>query len=404
MMDAKQYMNNINKKLSDTKKLKDVPSKNTPSFELNEKIRKLEDDLRRAKEVYRNKKREYEEDLQTNHPEEYAEYNLNRLKKIMEKTHEENKESELAVRKLPKSKGKEDRDKAALQAERTGQKYRVAKAAYDAAVAAAAAAAARPAGSPAGSPEDLFFTPAGSPETSGGSSEKEIDYESIIHRLLSKKSLENFKNLSTAEIEEIRKKNPFPFEIALALGFIKKTDDGYELVERRIQKLKGPIIESMSFLNHRTNKKGVKKGVKKGGENMDAPLENHELDSLREALTGIKMLHTASIYAVTREAVEIEDKQKMTGGASVSDSNGKSDPEPFLNISQTLNQLKPTDMKWLQERFPNDFKIAEKLGIVDKGGLSHSAKDILNDTAEMSKSIIKKRIPKASQKVLYPKE
>ena len=216
--------------------------------------------------------------------------------------------------------------------------------------------------------------------------------------------MENFKNLSTAEIEEIRKKNPFPFEIALALGFIKKTDDGYELVERRIQKLKGPIIESMSFLNHRTNKKGVKKGVKKGGENMDAPLENHELDSLREALTGIKMLHTASIYAVTREAVEIEDKQKMTGGASVSDSNGKSDPEPFLNISQTLNQLKPTDMKWLQERFPNDFKIAEKLGIVDKGGLSHSAKDILNDTAEMSKSIIKKRIPKASQKVLYPKE
>jgi hypothetical protein len=100
----------------------------------------------------------------------------------------------------------------------------------------------------------------------------------------------------------------------------------------------------------------------------------------------------------------MEDKQKMSGGTSDSDRDSGSDPEPFLNISQTLNQLKSADMKWLQEKFPDDFKIAEKLGIVNKGELSHSAKDILNDTVEMSKSIIKKKIPKASQKVLFPKE
>jgi hypothetical protein len=175
-------------------------------------------------------------------------------------------------------------------------------------------------------------------------------------------------------------------------------------VESRIQKIKEPIIESMAFLNHRC--KGCnKKSMKKGGVNLDTPLENHEFDYLREALTGIKMLHTTSIYAITREAIEMESKHKMTGGGiSDSDSNGISEPEPFLNISQTLSQLKSADMKWLQEKFPDDFKIAEKLGIVDKGELSHSAKDILNDTAEMSKSIIKKRIPKASQKVLFPTE
>jgi hypothetical protein len=384
MMDAKQEMNIINQKLMDIKKLKDVPNKNTPIFELNDKIRKLEQELKRAKEVYREKKTAYEEDLKRTHPVEYAEYNLNRLKEAMEKAHEVHKESESAVKKVAKSKVRAERDKAARHAERTGQKYRDAKAAYDDAVADAAAAA-------AGSPD-------GSQEGSRGGNQKEIDYESIIHRLLSKKSLANFKNLSTAEVEEIRKKNPFPFEIALALGFIKKTDDGYELVESRIQKLKEPIIESISFLNHRPNKKSEKKG----GADIDTPLENHELDSLREALTGIKMLHTASIYAVTREAVEMEDKHKISGG--VSDSNGKSDqePEPFLNISQTLNQLKPADMKWLQEKFPNDFKIAEKLGIVDKGELSHSATDMLKDTAEMSKNIIKKKIPKTSQKVLFP--
>ena len=390
MMDAKQEMNNINQKLIDMKKLKDVPSKNIMPIELNEKIRKVEEDLRRAKEAYREKKRAYEEDLQRTHPEEYVEYNLNRLKEAMEKTHKEHKESESAVKKVAKSKVRAERDKAARQAEKTGQKYQAAKAAYDAANAAAAAA------SPVGS----------SSSSSGGShkqNEKDIDYESIIHRLLSKKSLANFKNLSTAEIEEIRKKQPFPFEIALALGFIKKTDDGYELVERRIQKLKEPIIESISFLNHRSNKKGGKKGG-----DLDTPLENHELDSLREALTGIKMLHTASIYAVTREAVEMEGKHKMSGGGK-SDSEGDSEsegesrePEPFLNISQTLNQLKPADMNWLQEKFPDDFKIAEKLGIVNKGELSHSATDMLKDTAEMSKNIIKKKIPKTSQKVLFP--
>lgn len=382
MMEAKQEMNNINKKLNEIKKLKD-----------SDKIRKIEGELRRAKEDYREKKRAYEQDLDTNHHEKYVEYNLNRLKEAMEKADAEYKESGSAVKKAEKSKVKAEIAKAARQAERTGQKYRDAKAAYDAAAAEAAAAApARP--------------DADSPDSSGGgtSKEEDIDYESIINRLLSKKSLDNFKTHSTAEIEEMRRKNPFPFEIALSLGFIKKTEDGYELVERRIQKLKGPIIESISFLNTRTNKKGGKKGGAKGGANLDTPLKNYELDSLREALTGIKMLHTASIYAVTREAVEMEDKQKMTGGASDSDSDSKSNsnPDPFLNISQTLNQLKPADMKWLQEKFPDDFKIAERLGIVDKGELSHSAKDILNDTAEMSKSIIKKKIPKTSQKVLFP--
>jgi hypothetical protein len=243
------------------------------------------------------------------------------------------------------------------------------------------------------SSSSLSSTTSGGNRSTRKQKQKEVNYESVVHRLLSKKSLANFKNLSTSELEEIRKKQPFPFEIALALGFIKKTEDGYELVEKRIQKLKEPIIQSISFLNHRC--KGCKPKTQKGGS-IDIPLENYELDSLREALTGVKMLHTASIYAITREAVEMEEKHKMTGGGD------SQDPDPFLNIPQTLNQLKSADMDWLLKKSPEEFEIAEKWGIVVNGELSRSAKEILQDTAEMSKSMVKKRIPKASQKVLFP--
>jgi hypothetical protein len=343
--------------------------------------------IRTAKEIYRDTKQKYEEHLEKNHPDEYITYNLNKLKDDMEKAEKENKESESALKKAVKSNEKAEIDKAKKQAEKNAQKYQDAKTAYDAEVAKRI-------------PVD---SPTGSSSTSGGNrntrkqreKQKEVNYESVINRLLSKKSLANFKNLSTAELEEIRKKQPFPFEIALALGFMKKTEDGYELVEKRIQKLKEPIIQSMSFLNHRCNKKKTHRTTLKGGE-LDAPLEDHELDSLKEALTGVKMLHTASIYAITREAVEMEEKHKMSGGGE------SQEPDPFLNIPQTLNQLKPTDMNWLQEKFPDDFEIAEKWGIMSNGELSHSATEILKDTAEMSKSMIKKRIPKASQKVLFP--
>jgi hypothetical protein len=59
-------------------------------------------------------------------------------------------------------------------------------------------------------------------------------------------------------------------------------------------------------------------------------------------------------------------------------------------------------MSWLKEKFPDEFEIAQKWGIVKNGELSHSATEMLEDTAEMGKSIIKKKIPKASQKVLFP--
>jgi hypothetical protein len=380
MMDAKQQMNNIHKQLKDFSK----NNSNMPVGEFMNKEKKLEEKLKKAKEIYREAKKQYEEDLKKNHPEEYTVYNLKKLKDDMEKAENENKESESAVKKATRS----NIEKAKKQAEKTAQKYQAAKEAYDTAKEAYDAEMANK-----NSSSSLSSTTSGGNRNTRKQKQKEVNYESVVHRLLSKKSLANFKNLSTAELEEIRKKQPFPFEIALALGFIKKTEDGYELVEKRIQKLKEPVIQSISFLNHRC--KGCKPKTQKGGS-IDTPLENYELDSLREALTGVKMLHTASIYAITREAVEMEEKHKMTGGGD------SQDPDPFLNIPQTLNQLKSADMDWLLKKSPEEFEIAEKWGIVVNGELSHSAKEILQDTAEMSKSMVKKRIPKASQKVLFP--
>ena len=392
MMNAKQEMNDINKRLIDFSK----NNSDIPSDEFIKKEKKIKEDLRTAKELYRELKRNYEEDLENNFPEKFAEYNLKKSKDKMDKAEKERNESLSDLRKATKSNVKAEITRSKRQLDATTLQYQTAKAEYEALVTVPVVPVI---------PNVSYDSDLGSP-TNGGKggnrntrkeNQKEVDYESIIHRLFSKKSLANFKNISTAELEEIRKEQPFPFEIALALGFMKKTDDGYELVEKRIQKIKEPVIQSMSFLNHRC--KGCKpkthRTTQKGGL-LDAPLENHEFNSLREALTGVKMLHTASIYAITREAVEMEDKQKMSGGGD------SQDPDPFLNIPQTLNQLKPTDMDWLQEKFPGDFKIAQKLGIVSNGELSHSAREIIQDTAEMSKSMIKKKIPKASQKVLFP--
>jgi hypothetical protein len=407
MTKAKQEIIDIHKKLVDFLKNKS----DIPEDEFEYKKEGIEGELKNAKEYYTEVNILYEADLKKRYPNKYALYNLKKLKQNMENAEKENIEALSDIKKAIKLDVKTEIDKSRKHQLSVAKKYQTAKLDYettkaenDAAVAAAAAVAAV-------APLDFSDTDVsydselGNPTRGGNRNtrkekQKEIDYESIIHRLLSKKSLDNFKNISTTELEEIHKKQPFPFEIALALGFMKKTDDGYELVEKRIQKLKEPVIQSMSFLNHRC--KGCKpkshRTTQKGGS---APLEDYELDSLRESLIGVKMLHTASIYAITREAVDMEDKHKMTGGNS---DNSKREPDPFLNIPKTLNQLKPTDMNWLKEKFPDDFKIAQKLGIVANGELSNSAREILQDTSEMSKSIIKKKIPKTSQKILFPRE
>jgi hypothetical protein len=81
MMDAKQQMNNIHKQLKDF-------SKNNSNMSVGEfmnKEKKLEEELKKAKEIYREAKKQYEEDLKKNHPEEYTVYNLKKLKDDMEK-------------------------------------------------------------------------------------------------------------------------------------------------------------------------------------------------------------------------------------------------------------------------------------------------------------------------------
>lgn len=422
MIEAKKEIDNIYDQLEKLEK----NESNISPIELNKKKKKLEDELDNAKEIYKNAKKEYQEDLQKKSPNDYNEYMINELEEKITKAQKKVEDAKYELQTIVKTKNKKDIEKAETIVSKTNKKLKKATEKYQA-YKASFVPPPRIRKSPTNNPEGAWWTNVfttadaakdiredkiswdselGGPRHGGNRNtrkdkQKEVDLESVVHRLLSKKSLANFKNRSTEELEEIRKKNPFPFEIALALGFMKKTDDGYELVEKRIQKIKEPVIKSMSFLNHRC--KGCKpkshRTTQKGGL-LDAPLEDNEINSLKEALTGIKMIHTASLYAVTREAVETDEKNKMTGG----DSSSSSYNEPFINISQTMNNLKSTDINWLKEKFPDDFKIAQKLGIVSNGEISHSAKEIINDTVEMSKSMIKKKIPKASEKVLFPRQ
>ena len=232
-------------------------------------------------------------------------------------------------------------------------------------------------------------------KTSGGGGKTQrkmptepIDLESVIERLLNKKAIEKMNKTPKSVIDEMRAVNPFPFEIAILCGFIKETTDGYEFVAERINKLKEPIVESLSIINTRC--KGADCAEAKKGKRRtlrEHPIRSDEIESLGDALTAVKLVHTASIHALTREAVET-NKTEMKGGAKRE--GAKREGAKRLqkvtpaSIAKTMSHLKHVDIGWLEKTYPEDFKIANKLGIVKQGTFTEVTNNILSDSAELA--------------------
>jgi len=207
-----------------------------------------------------------------------------------------------------------------------------------------------------------------------------VDLESVIDRLINKKAIAKLNKMPKTVVDEMRAMNPFPFEIAILCGFIKETSAGYEFVENRIHKLKEPIVQSISILNTRC--KG--ENCNRRRTEREHPITGDEIESLGDALTAIKHVHTASIHALTREAVETKDTT-VNGG-------GKRKVNP-ANVAKTMSHLKHIDIGWLEKTYPEDFKIANKLGIVKEGKFTEVTNNILSDSAELAEKTIKRKMP-----------
>jgi hypothetical protein len=198
-------------------------------------------------------------------------------------------------------------------------------------------------------------------------------------------------------IDELKANNSFSFEMAKLCGFIKETDSGYLFDEKKINSLKEPIISSLSILNEKCSGADCDKEImkRKGGKKRstlkELPITSREIKSLEESLTAIKLIHTASIHALTREAVENEQKEIQGGQASGSRRPRKSK----IDVPKTMTHLKSADIEWLQEKFPEDFKIAKKLKIVEtkegKTKFTNITNEVLKDSADMAQSTLYKK-------------
>jgi hypothetical protein len=183
----------------------------------------------------------------------------------------------------------------------------------------------------------------------------------------------------------MRAANPFPFDMAILCGFIKETSVGYEFVEDRISKLREPIVQSLSILETRC--KGGDCSKKNGHRSTQRthPVSLDDIEVLGDSLTAIKLVHTASIHAFTREA--IDNKDTMKGGE------GRKRKVKPADVSKTMNHLKHIDIGWLEKTYPEDFTIAKKMGIVKDGAFTGVTNNILADSTVLAEKIIKRKMP-----------
>jgi hypothetical protein len=223
---------------------------------------------------------------------------------------------------------------------------------------------------------------------SSDSSDSSADLESVIKRLLSKKAIDKLNKTPKSVVDEMREYNPFPFQIAILCGFIKENPDGYEFVEEKMNKLKEPIIQSLSILNTRCKGEDCNEKTNKRVTQKDRPITSDEIEGLGEALTAIKLVHTASIHAIARESVESETKSETKD-----ETKGGGRKIKPANVSKSMSHLKAIDTKWLENAYPDDFKIANKLGIVKQGNFTNVTNNILTDSAELAQKVVNRNMP-----------
>jgi hypothetical protein len=187
--------------------------------------------------------------------------------------------------------------------------------------------------------------------------------KSILDRMFNKKLLPKLNRIPKSDMEELIKKDPLPFGIAILFGFIQETENGYVFSKDGLDRLKTSIHNSMDTLYDVTKENmedtPVTTDVESEGkgkdenEDDDKYISNKELDFVTDSLEAMKLVHTASIHALARDT--INEDGEIKGGI-----NGSG----IKDIPKTV-KLQKEDIQWLHKKFPKNFEKAKKFGLVD---------------------------------------
>lgn len=178
--------------------------------------------------------------------------------------------------------------------------------------------------------------------------------------LSTKKLLEKLNKTSKSTIEQLKESNGMGFQMAVLCGFIKETQIGenreYKFTPQAAKTIKTLIISSHESIHKNCSGEDCNKDI--GGTSKRTTRKNNEdifdLESIVETLKAFEFVQLATVHALVRQSNE-----SVKGG-----NKGNSKMGHTEDIQNVLNHLKKEDIKWLEEKDPEQIKTAIKLGIL----------------------------------------
>jgi len=199
---------------------------------------------------------------------------------------------------------------------------------------------------------------------------------SKYQNLSTKKLLEKLNKTSKSTIEQLKESNGMGFQMAVLCGFIKETQIGenreYKFTPQAAKTIKTLIISSHESIHKNCSGEDCDKYI--GGTSKRTTRKNNEdifdLDSIVETLKAFEFVQLATVHALVRQSNE-----SVKGG-----NKGNIKPGHKEDIQNVLDHLKKEDIKWLEEKDPEQIKTAIKLGILTPDyELTEAATGIAND-------------------------
>ena len=198
----------------------------------------------------------------------------------------------------------------------------------------------------------IFHSKTPTKPTKGGSSKYQT--------LSTKKLLEKLNKTSKSTIEQLKESNGMGFQMAVLCGFIKETQIGenreYKFTPQAAKTIKTLIISSHESIHKNCSGEDCNKDI--GGTSKRTTRKNNEdifeLESIVETLKAFEFVQLATVHALVRQSNE-----SVKGG-----NKGNSKPGHKEDIQNVLDHLKKEDIKWLEEKDPEQIKTAIKLGIL----------------------------------------
>ena len=182
--------------------------------------------------------------------------------------------------------------------------------------------------------------------------------------LSTKKLLEKLNKTSKSTIEQLKESNGMGFQMAVLCGFIKETQIGenreYKFTPQAAKTIKTLIISSHESIHKNCSGEDCNKDI--GGTSKRTTRKNNEdifdLESIVETLKAFEFVQLATVHALVRQSNE------SVKGGNKGGNKGNSKPGHKEDIQNVLDHLKKEDIKWLEEKDPEQIKTAIKLGIL----------------------------------------